>query len=215
MYLTAGTAAACGGLLRGEEELLDCRAERPFRIGTAELHPFATCHDAAEPVALTITDTATGLRVGVATDLGRATGPVKNALAGCHFLVLESNHDELLLRESPYPWSVKQRIGGSRGHLSNRLAAELAVELAHPDLGGVLLAHISAECNDPARARSVVSHRLRRAGFRGLLAVAEQDDASRMFDVGQLVSLARNGGPQLSLFGGAFEPDGLYDRSRR
>lgn len=200
LFLTPGTATACAGLFRGQEELVGYSPEQSFRIGPAEIHPFATCHDAAEPVALTITDTASGLRVGIATDLGRATAPVRSALAGCHFLVLESNHDELLLRESPYPWPVKQRIGGSRGHLSNRLAADLAYELAHPDLGGLLLAHLSTECNDPSRAYTEASRRLRRSAFRGLLSVAEQDDASGLFNVGELVSRARNGGPQLSLF---------------
>jgi phosphoribosyl 1,2-cyclic phosphodiesterase len=200
IYLTSGTASACSDLLKGNESLHRCRPEESFRIGRAEIHPFATCHDAADPVALTVTDTTSGLRAGIATDLGRATPPVKAALAGCHFLILESNHDEVLLRESPYPWSVKQRIGGSRGHLSNRLAADLAAELVHPELGGILLAHLSDECNDPRRAHAVTERRLRRSPFKGVLAVAEQDNPSELFEVSRLVDRALSGGPQLSLF---------------
>ena len=157
--------------------------------------------DFEDPVALTIVDRDSGLKVGVATDLGRATTPVRNALAGCHFVVLESNHDEMMLRESPYPWSVKQRIGGSRGHLSNRLAADLAVDLVHPALGGLLLAHLSDECNEPKAATDVTRKRLARMGYRGVVDVALQDRPSPLYDVAALVDSARNGGPQLQLFG--------------
>jgi phosphoribosyl 1,2-cyclic phosphodiesterase len=152
-------------------------------------------------VALTIVDRDSGLKVGVATDLGRATTPVRNALAGCHFVVLESNHDEMMLRESRYPWSVKQRIGGSRGHLSNRLAADLAVDLLHPALGGLLLAHLSDECNEPKAATDSTRERLARMGYRGVVDVALQDRPSPLYDVAALVDSARNGGPQLQLFG--------------
>jgi len=204
IFLTAGTAEACEGLLRGEEELVLFAPESRFRIGPLEFRAFATCHDAAEPVAVTVTESGSGLVAGIATDLGRATAPVRAALAGCHVLVLEANHDEVRLRESPYPWSVKQRIGGSRGHLSNRLAGELARELAHPELGALLLAHLSHECNTPDLARREVRAALRRTGtarFRGSLAVAGQEEPTAPIDVERAVRAARRRTPQLSLFG--------------
>jgi phosphoribosyl 1,2-cyclic phosphodiesterase len=200
IYLTPATERACASLLRGSETVRLYEGEVPFEIGEARIHPSSTCHDAADPVALTILDVKTGLKLGVATDLGRATTPVRNALAGCHFVVLESNHDEIMLRESPYPWSVKQRIGGSRGHLSNRLAADLAVDLLHPGLGGFLLAHLSDECNAPDAAVEMARGRLARKGFRGVVDVARQDGPSALYDVAALADLARNGGPQLPLF---------------
>lgn len=200
LYLTPATEKACAPLLRGSETIRHYEGEAPFRVGEALIHPASTCHDAADPVALTIIDESTGLKLGIATDLGRATTPVRNALSGCHFIVLESNHDELLLRESPYPWSVKQRIGGTRGHLSNRLAAELAAELLHPSLGGLLLAHLSHECNVPGTAVETTRRHLARKGFRGLVEVAGQDDPSQLYDVAALVDVAANGGPQLRLF---------------
>ena len=203
LYLTAGTRRACATLLRGQETVHLYEGERPFPLGDIVVHPVSTCHDAAEPVAITLTDPVSGLKVGVATDLGRPTAPVRSSLAGCHFVVLESNHDELMLRESPYPWSVKQRIGGSRGHLSNRLAAELAVDLLHPELGGFLLAHLSDECNEAAVAREKAGRWLARHGFKGVVDVARQDEPSRLYDVAALVDVARNGGPQLQLFGPA------------
>ncbi|HKK07304.1 MAG TPA: hypothetical protein VKA44_00315, partial [Gemmatimonadota bacterium] len=160
---------------------------------------FLTCHDAADPLAVTVTGLESGVKLGVATDLGRPTTAVRHALAGCHFLVLEANHDEVLLREGPYPWSIKERIGGSRGHLSNRLAAELAVELLHPGLCAVLLAHLSQECNDPERALDVVGEALRARGWSGTLQVAEQDRPTPLFDVPRLLA-ARPGRSQLELF---------------
>jgi phosphoribosyl 1,2-cyclic phosphodiesterase len=201
LYMTPATETACAALLRGSETVHHYEGEAPFDLGEARIHPSSTCHDAVDPVALTIVDSVTGLKLGVATDLGRATTPVRNALSGCHFVVLESNHDEIMLRESPYPWSVKQRIGGSRGHLSNRLAADLAEDLLHPALGGFLLAHLSDECNEPDAAAHVARSRLSRRGFRGVLDVAGQDRPSALYDVAALVDVARNGGPQLRLFG--------------
>ena len=201
LYLTRATEQACAPLLRGSEEIRHYEGEQPFHLGSVQIRPSSTCHDAADPVAVVILDPATGLKVGVATDLGRATTPVRNALAGCHFLVLESNHDEIMLRESGYPWSVKQRIGGTRGHLSNRLAADLAEDLLHPALGGFLLAHLSDECNEPRAAMDMANRRLRRKGYRGVVDVAAQDTPSRLYDVAALSDTARNGGPQLQLFG--------------
>lgn len=201
LYMTSATRRLCAPLLRGRETVHLYEGERAFRLGDLLVHPFSTCHDAADPVAVTLLDPGSGLKVGVATDLGRATAPARSALAGCHFLILESNHDEVMLRESPYPWSVKQRIGGSRGHLSNRLAAELAADLLHPELGGLLLAHLSDECNDPEVAHRTVVGWLGRHGYRGMVEVAAQGEPSRLFDVGALSDIARSGGPQLQLFG--------------
>ncbi len=199
LYMSRATASACRALLSGEEEVRPLERGTALAIGDLEVSPFLTCHDAADPLAVTVVARERRLRVGIATDLGRATVPVKAALAGCHFLVLEANHDDLLLRQGPYPWSVKRRIAGSRGHLSNRLAAGLAAELAHAELGGVALAHLSLECNDAERARDAVGAGLERAGYGGPLTVTGQDAPTRPFDVAALVEEAR-GGSQLDLF---------------
>lgn len=199
LYMTRGTAAACRNLLRGEERVCGLSSGETLRIGSLKVDPVLTCHDAADPVAVTVTDAGSHLKVGIATDLGRATMPVRQALRDCAFIVLESNHDERLLRDGPYPWSVKQRIGGSRGHLSNRLAGEFAEELMHPRLVGVLLAHLSAECNDPEQARDRVGESLDRVGYQGLLEVATQDEPTERYHLEELARAAAEG-PQLSLF---------------
>jgi hypothetical protein len=108
---------------------------------------------------------------------------VRAALAGCHMLVLEANHDDALLWRGPYPWSVKQRIASSHGHLSNRAAAELARELHHPGLAAVVLAHLSQHCNDGGIAKFEVGRTLDRIGWRGTLEVAIQDRPLEPIDV--------------------------------
>jgi len=201
LAMTAGTRSRCGALLSGDERVrgLD-GGGRAVRVGGLAVEPVSTCHDAAQPVAVVVHDERSGLTVGIATDLGRATQPVRSALRGCSFLVLEANHDERLLRDGPYPWGVKQRIGGSRGHLSNRLAAELARELSHPGLAGILLAHMSAECNDPSLAADRIAEGLLPVRYEGVLATASQDEPTERFDVDELAR--RRAGPQLSLFEG-------------
>jgi phosphoribosyl 1,2-cyclic phosphodiesterase len=186
LYLTEGTRAASAKLLRGTERIVPYRPTRPFRIGALEVQPFITVHDAADPVGVAVACLETGCRLGVATDLGRPTVGIRHALTGCHILVLEANHDEGLLHQAPYPWTVKSRIASSHGHLSNEAAARFATELLHDDLHAVVLAHLSREANDPVLARRVVGRALERSGFRGLLRVAAQDEPGDLIDVAGL-----------------------------
>lgn len=197
IYMTAATRRACDGLLRGSERVVEYRCARPFLIGDLRVEPFLTVHDAADPVAVALVDECTGLRLGIATDLGRPTAQVRHALSGCDLLILEANHDEVLLYMSGYPVSVKRRIASSHGHLSNQAAARLACELLHPRLAGVVLAHLSNECNRPALAREVVGRALERAGWLGHLEVALQHEPTGLLDVEDL--RFRSGPSQLSL----------------
>jgi phosphoribosyl 1,2-cyclic phosphodiesterase len=197
LYLTSATRTACAPLLSGTERVIVYRAEEPVSIGGLDVHPFLTVHDAVDPIAVTVTERSSGDKLGIATDLGRPTASCRRALAGCHLLVLEANHDEVRLHAASYPWRVKARIAGSHGHLSNRAAGELAVELAHPGLGAVILAHLSREANDPGLAADTVGRSLRRTRFRGRLSVARQDSAGEPVEVGDL--RRRIASPQLSL----------------
>jgi phosphoribosyl 1,2-cyclic phosphodiesterase len=140
----------------------------PFRIESA-----LTSHDAAEPLALAVL-TGDGRSVGIAYDLGRPTAAVRFLLRGRSALVLEANHDDVLLRTSGYPPAVQQRIAGAGGHLSNRAAAELLAELVHPALSVVVLAHLSERCNTEAQARATVEPALMSAGYAGVVHVARQ-----------------------------------------
>jgi phosphoribosyl 1,2-cyclic phosphodiesterase len=153
---------------------------RPLGLcAQAEVGPFSiqacpTSHDAAEPLAVAL-HAHDGTSVGVAYDLGRPTAAVRYLLRNLSALVLEANYDDVALRTSGYPPTVQRRIAGSGGHLSNRVAAELLVELHHRDLAVVVLAHLSRQCNTADYARATVGPALRRVGFKGKLHVAEQD----------------------------------------
>lgn len=135
----------------------------PFAIGDIRLEAFSIPHDAADPVGYVIE--AGGARVAIALDLGVPTALVRRRLRDCRALVLESNHDAQLLEESDRPWSLKQRILGRQGHLSNQAAADLLAEVAGPALTDVFLGHLSPECNRPDLALAAARDGLRRAGF--------------------------------------------------
>jgi phosphoribosyl 1,2-cyclic phosphodiesterase len=198
LFLTERTHAACLRLLDGSENIRLYSSATPFAIGTVEIEPFLTVHDAVDPVAITLRHVPTGTKLGIATDLGRPTAAVHAALAGCHMLILEANHDEMLLREGPYPWSVKQRIASSHGHLSNRAAGILATELHHAGLHTVILAHLSESCNDGGLAHECVAMALDRVGYRGALTVATQTRPHEPVDA--LAERHRRGeAPQLEL----------------
>lgn len=122
----------------------------------AAITPFPVTHDAIAPVGFTI-ETVHG-RIGVATDLGIATRLVVEQLKSCRILVLESNHDEELLRDGPYPWELKQRISSRHGHLSNNDSAELLTALLSTKLEAVFLAHLSEQNNRADLAEYTARH---------------------------------------------------------
>lgn len=125
-----------------------------FEVGDFTFRPFSIPHDAYDPVSYIVT--IDEYRIGFATDIGLATRLVKHELIGCHVLILETNHDRILLEESERPWSLKQRIGGRQGHLSNEEAADLLKAVAGPQLQQVYLAHMSKDCNQIALAESCI-----------------------------------------------------------
>jgi phosphoribosyl 1,2-cyclic phosphodiesterase len=146
-----------------------------------EISPFPITHDASEPVGF-ILDTPEG-RIGVATDLGIATRLVADQLKMCRVLVLESNHDEEMLRDGPYPWHLKQRIRGNHGHLSNTAAGELLETLLWDGMEAVFLAHLSETNNDPQLAHHCAHAVLGQQNFCDpQLIVGSQGRASVCFD---------------------------------
>jgi phosphoribosyl 1,2-cyclic phosphodiesterase len=135
---------------------------RPFEIGDVTVDPFHVPHDAARPVGFLLR--GHGVRVGIATDLGHATTLVVERLRGSHVVMVEANHDDAMLRDGPYPWHLKQRVGGNQGHLSNDEAAALVAAVATDDCRAVILAHLSDQNNTPALARRAASMALADAG---------------------------------------------------
>jgi phosphoribosyl 1,2-cyclic phosphodiesterase len=137
---------------------------------------YATPHDAASPIGVRITSMRTGASAAVCTDVGHVSDGVRALCSDADLLVLESNHDEGMLRAGPYPPSVRARIASRTGHLSNRACAALVRDVVHANLAHVVLAHLSENCNDHGLAYTTATEALRRTRFRGRLSVAMQHD---------------------------------------
>ena len=135
------------------------RAGKPFSIGDLDITALTIPHDAADPVAFVLG--AEGVKVGLATDLGYMPANVKEGLRGCDVVMLESNHDLDMLRDGPYPWSVKQRVLSRVGHLSNAAAAEFLERGYDGQAAYVVLAHLSESNNLPELARMAAEWALR------------------------------------------------------
>ena len=142
------------------------QAGRPFQIGDISVSPFTIPHDAADPVGFVFQ--AEGVRMALATDLGYIPPNVKLQLKNVDLLLLESNHDLEMLRDGPYPWSVKQRVLSRVGHLSNEAAADFLETTYDGQATYVILAHLSESNNLPDLARVTAARAL--AGRASLLA---------------------------------------------
>ncbi|HEX4006214.1 MAG TPA: MBL fold metallo-hydrolase [Acidobacteriaceae bacterium] len=130
-----------------------------FRIGDIVVTPFTIPHDAVDPVGFVFE--VEGARLGIATDLGYMPSNLHIHLRGCDVLMLESNHDLDMLRDGPYPWSVKQRVMSRVGHLSNDAAAEFLARGYDGHAAYVVLAHLSESNNLPELARIAAERALR------------------------------------------------------
>jgi phosphoribosyl 1,2-cyclic phosphodiesterase len=172
VYGTAGTLSALPTL--APERTTTFAAGDTLSVGTIALQTVATSHDAAEPVAYIATSTCSGMRAGIVTDLGIVTESVREAVRLCDVLVLESNHDETMLRTGPYPYHLKRRIAGPHGHLSNAAAAQVAIDAAHRGLCHLVLAHLSETNNTPETALDTMRVAIKKSRWRGTLTAAPQ-----------------------------------------
>lgn len=127
------------------------RAGTNFSIGDIDITPFTIPHDAADPCGFVFENE--GVRMALATDLGYMPPNVKQAIARSDVLLLESNHDLEMLRDGPYPWSVKQRVLSRVGHLSNSATAEYLMRDYDGGAAYIVLGHLSESNNVPELAR--------------------------------------------------------------
>lgn len=131
-----------------------CRDGQPLTIRDLELTPYTVPHDAREPVQYVVNNGRS--KLGVLTDAGKSTPHLVEALGGCDALMLECNHDRAMLANSAYPPSLKRRIGGDYGHLSNETAAEILNALDKSRLKTIVGAHLSQQNNTPDLARKAI-----------------------------------------------------------
>ena len=152
------------------------RAGHSFHIGDLAVSPFTIPHDAADPCGFVFE--AEGIRMAMATDLGYLPQNVKQALKNIDVLMLESNHDLEMLRDGPYPWSVKQRVLSRVGHLSNDTTAEFLLRDYDGGARYVVLGHLSESNNAPELARitaeRAIGDRMPLLGNRVLLALQSE-----------------------------------------
>jgi phosphoribosyl 1,2-cyclic phosphodiesterase len=125
-------------------------------VGSLQVHTFKKRHDAVDPCSFVVE--AHGIRVGVMTDIGSVCDSVTTHVAACDAIFLESNYDEQMLWDGPYPDYLKVRVAGKLGHLSNAQAAELIQQHASDRLKHISLSHLSAENNLPNLALESFKH---------------------------------------------------------
>lgn len=179
----AGSAGTLRRLrLRSGTPTVALSPARAVNVGGFAVTAYPTAHDATDPVMLVVGD-ADGRRVGIAYDVGSPTAALLHACKGLDALVIESNHDEFMLRASSYPPSVRFRIAGRGGHLSNAQAAALVAQAVHASLSLVVLAHISDRCNTHELALDTMRKGLKRTAFSGRIVVALQDQPVAGLDV--------------------------------
>jgi phosphoribosyl 1,2-cyclic phosphodiesterase len=124
------------------------QAGSSFTIGDIDVTSFTVPHDAQDPVGFSFR--AHGIKVSIATDLGYLPDSIRFHLCGSDVLLLEANHDLEMLKVGPYPWSVKQRVMGRMGHLSNEVACRFIREHLDTSTSTIILGHLSEHNNHPA-----------------------------------------------------------------
>lgn len=156
-----------------------------FEIGDIGVLPFSIPHDAADPVGYSFT--GGGTKVSVATDIGVLEESLFRSIQGSDAVLLESNHDRNMLDMGSYPWPLKQRIRGERGHLSNDDAGKAAEFLVRMGTQRIMLGHLSQENNYPLLAQQTVVNILRDAGIEPerdmRLCVAPRDRVSPVIEM--------------------------------
>ena len=175
LYASFGTAAA---LDYPAPYLHAFAADETFTIKDLQIRSFRTSHDAKESVGYRIESSDGSL--AVLTDTGFITDDAHDAALGADMLLLESNHDVIMLKNGSYPYYLKQRILGECGHLSNEAAAEFAVECVRAGTSDILLAHLSDENNSPQLAEYTVGRALQASGLSVRLSAVPRDTISEV-----------------------------------
>jgi len=138
------------------------QAGASFTIGDFDVSSFTIPHDAVDPVAFSFR--AEGIKISIATDLGYLPDSVRVQLRGSDALLLESNHDLNMLKVGPYPWSVKQRVMGRKGHLSNEVVSDFIRRDLDTSITTLVLGHLSEHNNHPEIVRTTAGLALDRSG---------------------------------------------------
>lgn len=155
-----------------------------FKIGNLQITPFSSSHDVVDGSNFTIKKTDNSRRkLAIVTDLGYPSRLTIQKLKDVTTIILESNHDEKMLIEGPYPWELKQRVKSREGHLSNSQAVGLTSKIIHSGLKNIILAHLSEQNNSPELAYEVMNNFLKQINFTLNLIVSDQYNPTDLIDV--------------------------------
>ncbi|MGA3188203.1 MAG: MBL fold metallo-hydrolase [Bryobacteraceae bacterium] len=155
------------------------QAGASFSIGDIDVTSFTIPHDAADPVGFSFR--AEGIKISIATDLGYLPDSVRHHLRGSDLLLLESNHDVEMLKVGPYPWSIKQRVMGRNGHLSNDVACSFIRDDLDTRTSTLILGHISESNNHPEIVRLCASQALHGRALFTKLVIANPKQPTETF----------------------------------
>jgi phosphoribosyl 1,2-cyclic phosphodiesterase len=184
VFITNGALAA-SQIRLDPSKLQHIESGVPFEIRGFLFTPFAVPHDSADPIAFCIEKN--GVKIAVVLDLGYISNLVVERLRGCDAIVLESNHDVNMLKLGPYPWSLKQRVMGRKGHLSNDTVAEYLATGFDGKARHVVLAHLSKKNNLPElamiSAQNALEQRSALSSLQTRLELASADQISATYNL--------------------------------
>lgn len=175
-------SAAVGIVGLRQELRRSVEAGHSTMVGGLLVSAFGKSHDAVAPLGFRVTAND-GTSAAVVTDLGEVTEDVVRGARGVDYLVFESNHDRQMELDSGRPYMLIRRVLGRFGHLSNDEAGAALSEIATERTRGIMLAHLSLDCNTPRLAIRTVASYLRRCCFSGLLTVAQAEGVSVLADI--------------------------------
>jgi len=187
VYATEGTWQGMYGKIGhiAEKNVIMFEPDQDFFIGSIDVTPFSTPHDANQSVGYTFE--LDGCKLSIATDLGCIKDGWLSHVLGSDAVILESNYDPDMLNAGPYPYELKKRIRSRHGHLSNDDAGHVAVQLVEYGAQQIILGHLSKENNFPELAMRSCELALQMAGISPhedvQLYIARRDGLTGMFSI--------------------------------
>ena len=184
VYANIGTFQGSEKTIKKLHKRIELETGTTCELQDLEIRSFRISHDTLDPVGYLISDG--NHSVACCTDTGKVSHLIASRLSGCDALILEFNHDPVMLKNGPYPFSLQQRVRSSQGHLANEDAAAFLQTLVHDRLQYVILAHLSETNNTPGIARKSAAAVLA-SELHSLLHVARQSCPSELFDLRNII----------------------------
>ncbi len=180
IFATKATAQNC--FLCSDKNLIKIiKRNSAVKVNGLKIEAFSKSHDAADPVSYNVYEKK---KATIITDAGHVCKNIKNHVSNCDLLCIETNYDDKMLMNGPYPYYLKKLIGSDKGHLSNNQAGLCALEYASPKLKRVILSHISKTNNTPELAYSTFSNIIKeRSNLSPIVNVSVREEPTELFKI--------------------------------